>query len=46
MGLEVAFELGSVGFGIFIGVPHIYGSFVFVVPLLSVFVHLVQRFDY
>jgi hypothetical protein len=28
MGLEVALELGSVGFGIFIGVPHIYGAFV------------------
>jgi hypothetical protein len=46
MGLEVTLELGSVGFGIFIGVSHIYRAFVFVVPLLSIFIHLVQRFDY
>jgi hypothetical protein len=31
---------------LFIGVPPIYGTFCSVVPLLSVFVRLVQRFGF
>jgi hypothetical protein len=39
-------KLSSVGFGIFIGVPHIYGAFVCVIPLLLISARLVQRSDY
>jgi hypothetical protein len=35
--------LGGLCFGIFIGVPLIYGTFFFVTPRLLVFVRLVQK---
>jgi hypothetical protein len=42
-GIKIRHLLGGVCFGIFIGVPLIYGVFVFVTAHLRVSVHLVQN---